>query len=103
MRTRYKSYSHYGFKEGEARELKKWCKSSDFKQNKLLMESAKQSNDVISNSIYMSIVKGLSYERIDGIEYQIYAKGDFYAYQRKALAIFRKALIRNNQYPFMES
>lgn len=103
MRTRYKNYSHYGFSDGEARELKKWCKSSGFNHNKLLRKSAKESNEAISNSIYISIIKGLSYEKIDGIEYQIYAKSDFYAYQRKALAIFRKKLIENNQYPFMES
>ncbi len=103
MRTREHGYSHYGFRDGEARELKKWCKSPDFKQNELLMKSAKESNEVISNSIYLSIVKGLSYERIDGMDYIYIGKGDFYGYQRKALAIFRKALIRNNQYPFMKS
>ena len=100
MRTRKKGYAYYGFKQGEDRLLKKWCKRPDFAEKALLEECAKQANIYIYKSICRSILEGLSFEKIDGREYQTYHKGDFYAYQRKTLALFREALIKRNKYPF---
>lgn len=100
MRTRLKSFADYGFQPGEEKQLKEWCKAPDFNEEFLLLESAKKANDNIHNNIYFSIVKGLSYDKLDKKVYQIYIKGDFYGYQRKTLALFRDALIECGRYPF---
>lgn len=101
MRTREKGFSDYGFAPGESDELKAWCQKSDFSEEFLLLESAKMANKDIFNDIYFSIVKGLSYEKMDEKIYQNIGKGDFYGHQRKTLAIFREALIECGRYPFV--
>lgn len=101
MRTREKGYADYGFSQGEEKQLKEWCRMSDFAEEFLLLESAKMANENIFNDIYFSIVKGLSYEKMDKKVYQNIGKGDFYGHQRKTLAIFREALIECGRYPFV--
>lgn len=101
MRTREKGYADYGFSPGEEKQLKEWCRKPDFSEEFLLLESAKMANKNIFNDIYFSIVKGLSYEKMDEKVYQNIGKGDFYGYQRKTLAIFREALIECGRYPFV--
>ncbi len=100
MRTREKGFSDYGFSPGESDKLKAWCQRPDFSEEFLLLESAKMAHESIFNDLYFSIVKGLSYEKMDSKVYQSIGKGDFYGHQRKTLAIFRKALIECGRYPF---
>lgn len=100
MRTREKGYSDYGFVDGESKLLKKWCRSPDFKYAKILKECAEKANETISKSLCDSILRGLSYDRLDQMEYQIYSKKDFYAYRRKTLALFRTKMIESGLYPF---
>lgn len=101
MRTREKGFADYGFSPGEETKLKAWCKNPNFSEEFLLLESAKIANKDIFNDIYFSIVKGLSYEKMDEKVYQNIGKGDFYGHQRKTLAIFREALIECGRYPFV--
>lgn len=101
MRTRETGYKHYGFKDEEVKMMKKWCKSGDFKEFSLLLECARKTNESIFNDIYFSIVRGISYDRLDKMIYQNIGRGDFYGYQRKTLALFRDALIERKRYPFM--
>lgn len=100
LRTREKGYSDYGFVDGESKLLKKWCRSTDFKYAKLLKECAEKANEAISSNIYNSILKGVSYDKLDQMEYQFYGKNDFYAYRRKTLALFRTKMIESGLYPF---
>lgn len=100
MRTRQKGFGDYGFAPGESDKLKAWCQKPDFSEEFLLLESAKMANRDIFNDIYFSIVRGVSYERMDAKVYQNINKNDFYGYQRKTLGIFRKALIECDRYPF---
>lgn len=100
MRTRQKGYADYGISEQEVKLLKEWCKKADFHEEFLLFESARMANSEIFNDIYFSIVKGLSYEKMDTKTGQYIGKGDFYGWQRKTLAIFREALIECGRYPF---
>lgn len=101
MRTRQKGFADYGISEREAKLMKEWCKKPDFNEEFLLFESARMANREIFNDIYFSIVKGLSYEKMDEKIYQNIGKGDFYGHQRKTLAIFREALIECGRYPFV--
>ena len=100
MRTRRKGYSYYGFVDGESKLLKKWCRSPDFKYGKILKECAEKANETISKSLCDSILRGLSYDRLDQMEYQSYCKQDFYACRRKTLALFRTKMIESGLYPF---
>lgn len=101
MRTREKGFSDYGFSPEEEKKLKEWCRQVDFSEEILLLESAKKANASIFNDVYFSIVKGLSYEKLDKKVYQCIEKNSFYGYQRKTLAIFREALIECGRYPFV--
>ena len=100
MKRRYMGFDDYGFRPGEEKQLKEWCKKPDFSEEFLLLESAKMAHESIFNDLYFSIVKGLSYEKMDFKVYQSIGKGDFYGHQRKTLAIFREALIEVGRYPF---
>jgi len=98
MRTREKGYSDYGFKPGEEKELLKFCNQSNFSEDLLLLECAKASNEAIGSDLYFSLVRGLSFAQLDKCIVQQYDKGDFYAYRRKALGLFRAALIERGRY-----
>lgn len=99
MRTRERSYFDYGFKEGEEKQLQEFCRRSDFSEDSLLLECAKKSNPVIGGDLYFSLIRGLSWEQMDKRTCQMYSKGDFYAYRRKTLGLFRVALIERDKYP----
>lgn len=95
MRTRHKSYSDYGFKEGEAKQLKLHCRSPGLSEHDkfLLHQASIQSNPSISELVYKSIVCKLSYEDLQDEDYVPIAKADFYGYQRLCLYWFRQFLM----------
>ena len=101
MGTREKGYDDYGLTLEEAKKIIEWCKRVDFEENILLLECAKKAHHYIFNDVYFSLVKGLSYERMDQKSYQEMGKNDFYGYRRKTLALFRDALVERKRYPFM--
>lgn len=100
MRVRESKYSDYGFKPGEEKQLQEWCRRSDFTEDSLLLECAKKSNSVIGGDLYFSLIRGLSWEQLDRRTMQQYSKVDFYGYRRKALGLFRAALIECGRYTF---
>lgn len=99
MRIRETGYSDYGFKLGEERQLQEFCKQPDFAEDFLLLECAKKANADIGSDLYFSLIRGLSWEQMDKRTWQRYSKVDFYAYRRKALGLFRAALIECGRYP----
>ena len=99
MRTRERSYFDYGFKEGEERQLQEFCRRPDFAEDFLLLECAKKANADIGGDLYFSLIRGLSWEQLDKRTWQQYSKVDFYGYRRKALGLFRAALIECGRYP----
>lgn len=90
MKTREKSYSDYGFKKDEAKKLKDYCKSAQFEEHGKLLQSAITSNKSIASELYFSIAGGVSYDELIKIKHIPLSKTDFYGYQRKCLAIFKK-------------
>lgn len=84
------SYSDYGFSKEEVKELKEYCKSSQFEEHDKLLQSAITSNKSIASELYYSIVSGISYEELIKIKNIPLPKTDFYGYQRKCLAIFKE-------------
>ena len=100
VRVRESSYSDYGFNPGEERQLQEFCRRPDFAEDALLLECAKKVNPIIGGDLYFSLIRGLSWEQRDKRTMQQYGKGDFYGYRRKALGLFRAALIECGHYPF---
>lgn len=96
MKTREKGYDNYynfyGFDSNAAKKLKDFCRSHDFAEHKLLIESAVSANPDIASDLYYSIVSGLSYDKLIKIKCIPLPQVDFYGYQRKCLFLFYEAL-----------
>lgn len=88
MRTRDRGYDAYGIKPGEELQLMGLARSS-VEHRKALRDAAYQSNSGLAEDIIYSIINSLSYDRLSQIRDIPAKKDDFYAYRRKALAIFR--------------
>ena len=75
MKTRHKSYSDYGFAVGEEKRLMKWVRSIDFTHNHALWTSCRTANSAITDDLYYSIVRNVSYDDLlRASVYQPYAK-----------------------------
>lgn len=90
MKTREKGYMDYGFNADEAKKLKEYCRSAQFTEHNMLMQSALSSNQSIASELYYSIARGISYDELTKIKHIPLSKTDFYGYQRKCLAIFKE-------------
>ena len=90
MRKREMSYTEYGFSPGEEQDLKHYCRSPDFTDHDTLIQAAISANPSIAADLYYSLVRGLSFERINDIKYIPISKVDFYAYQRAFLAKYKE-------------
>lgn len=99
MRTRLMGFADYGFLPGEGERLREFCRMPDFAECFLLIESAKKANADICNDLYYSLVEGVSYDKLEFVKKVLIARNDFYAYQRKTLAIFKAALCEVGRYP----
>lgn len=100
MKTRYKGYKDYGFTDGEEKRLMQWVRSVGFKHNHALWTSCRTANPAITDDLYYSLVRNVSYDDLERASIdQTYAKNDFYAYRRKAMGIFREKMKRRGCYP----
>ena len=93
MKVRRMSYSDYGFNNGEEKELKEYCRNEGFADYEMLLQSSISANPAIAGDLFYSLLNGLSYDSLTKIKYIPYSKGDFYAYQRRCLSVFRNFLL----------
>lgn len=93
MNTREMGYSDYGFDSGEEKLLKQYCRLETFSDYDTLLQSALSANPAIAGDLFYSLLNGLSYDSLIKIKYIPYSKGDFYAYQRRCLSVFRNFLL----------
>lgn len=93
MKTRETGYADYGLDRSEVKRLKEYCKSTEFKEHKTLMDSAISSNPCIASDLYYSLATGISYDELTRVRYIPLPKGDFYGYQRRCLSTFRNFLL----------
>ena len=98
MRIRETGYKDYGFDLGEERGLKSYCRSPDFTDHDTLIQAAISANPSIAADLYYSLVRGLSFDRLNDVRYIPIPKVDFYGYQRNCLAIFRNLLIMSGKW-----
>ena len=99
MRARLMKFDDYGFSPREDKRLREFCRTPDFAECFLLIESAKRANADICNDLYYSLVEGVSYDKLDKAKSVPIPRPDFYGYQRKTLAIFKAALCKAGRYP----
>ena len=74
------------------------CKNADEEEEKLLLESAQESNSYFASSIFYSLRNNVSFEKLEALKEFYAGKGDFYGYRRQTLFIFKIKLIKANLY-----
>lgn len=87
MRTREKKLVHYGITRERGRELL-WLATLE-ENRQAVCEAAEKSNPSLAPYLAKSLRGKVGYDRLLGkMYYRPCTKSDFYAYRRKALAIF---------------
>ena len=87
MRTRAKKLIHYGITEERGQELLKLAALEENRQ--AVREAAQKSNPLLAPYLAKSLLEKVGYDRLFGkTYYRPCTRADFYAYRRKALAIF---------------
>ena len=99
VRVRETKLSDYGFTRTEVTQLRKFCRQLDSADKKLLLECAMEVKADISKDLYYTITSGISFDKLESIKYVAINRTDFYAYQRKVLATFKKMLVERGRYP----
>ena len=90
MRIRDMKLLHYGISEAEKDRLMELAKHEE--NAALVKVSVEESNQGLSDVLFISLTTGKGYRRIDK-ETGVFAKeDDFYAYKRRALYIFKLLL-----------
>ena len=91
MNLRKAGYNAYGFSEGEEKHLLKQCQTGGIDPHTVL-ECAIEANPGYADELFFSLIKGVSYEKLDFLSHLPASKNDFYAYRRKTLALIRKRI-----------
>ena len=95
MKTRRMTYKDYGLDNEEVEQIKTRClgaESEDSYDSFLLWNSALMANPCIAQQLFDSLVKGISYDRLDKREYVPISKVDFYGYRRLCMNNYRDLL-----------
>lgn len=95
MKTREKGFAYYGIPLKLEKKIKSYCRRIDFDDWDLLMRAAVEAKREIADDLYYSLRCGVSYDELTKIKYIPIGKGDFYAYRRKCMKIFRDLMILN--------
>lgn len=88
MRTRNKKWTDYGLTYEDVGRLRSECLNAAGKDYERICKAAEEANVEMSEYIVKSLTDGLSYERMSRETYIPINRNDFYAYQRKTLAIY---------------
>lgn len=104
MRTREATYTDYGFKKGEEKQLKQYCLDLELPDKLLLLQCAHECNPMVEDDLFYSISKGVAFQVLarKGIDQNYKCHADVYGYKRKTLALFRSALQACGRYPFQQ-
>lgn len=90
MRTRNKWFFHYGIDEETEKKILDFCKTATAPEGeeicKALLDITRRVNESIWSELYISLVWGLSYDKIMVFRTINYQKNDFYGYRRRCIA-----------------
>lgn len=94
MELRQKSYAYYNISPERFKFLKKYCREDlTGEKLELLHKVCQISNESISKQLFLSMAKGLSWERQYQMEPIPLGLKDFYAYRRKAYSLLNEQLL----------
>ena len=99
VRVRNTKLSDYGFTRTEETQLRKFCRQLDTADEILLLECCMKTNASIGRDLYYTIASGISFDKLECVKNITIPRTDFYGYQRKVLATFKKILIERGKYP----
>lgn len=86
MRTREATYTDYGFKKGEEKQLKQYCLDLELPDKLLLLQCAHECNPMVEDDLFYSISKGVAFQVLA-------RKGIDQNYKHGASALFGCSLI----------
>ena len=99
VRVRETKLSDYGFSRTEETQLRKFCRQLDTADEILLLECCMKINASIGRDLYYTIASGISFDKLGYVKDIMIPQTDFYGYQRKVLATFKKMLVELGKYP----
>ena len=84
MRTREATYTDYGFKKGEEKQLKQYCLDLELPDKLLLLQCAHECNPMVEDDLFYSISKGVAFQVLarKGIDQNYKCHADVYGYKR---------------------
>lgn len=89
--------SDYDISEQGARELLKFCRTADKRQQALILHAAQIANDSIAIPILVNLTSGIGYDRISKWYEIPMQRKDFQGYRRKALKILNDLIILHDE------
>ena len=91
MRTREATYTDYGFKKGEEKQLKQYCLDLELPDKLLLLQCAHECNPMVEDDLFYSISKGVAFQVLarKGIDQNYKCHADVYGYKRKTTGIIQ--------------
>lgn len=85
MRIREMRWQDYALSGKRVKELKEYCKCND--NLSMVVQAATFANPSLSGVVVKSLITGLGYTRLSKKDYIPITGADFYAYQRRTIAI----------------
>lgn len=94
MRTRNKGLHHYGIDNETEHRLLEFCRTATSpaceEVSRELLNITHRVNESIWSELYISLLWGLSYDKLTIYRSINYSKNDFYGYRRKCIAELNK-------------
>lgn len=96
MRTREAKLSNYGLTEKEKKVILWFCSTANEAQREFIKDILRNLETEEWEIIYLSLVEGLSYEKVCGKNETLLSKTDFYRYRIKAVYLISEKFAENN-------
>lgn len=93
MRTRNKNYSDYGMTDQEKDQILAFCRDAGEEDREIIFFALKELPPYMVPYIFMSLVDGKSYEKLDAQYGMAMSKEDFYGYRRKGIEAVKRYLL----------
>lgn len=93
MRTRDKGYGDYDITEEEKNQILSFCRKSGKEDREIIFFALKELPPYIMPYIYISLIDGKSFEKLDALYNIALSKSDFYGYRRKGIEALKRYML----------
>lgn len=97
MRIREAGYKEYGITKSEEKEILSFCRKASQEDREFISLALQGMDADIAPYIFMSLVDGKSYERLDAMHWLPISKVDFYGYRRLGVFLIKESAIREDE------